>query len=62
MISVEPLTCKSCFFLRSVNSRGHGLARGPDHLGDFFVRERECQLYLGVSTVMVCGDIQQEAG
>ena len=36
----------------------HGLSGGPDHLGDFFVREGECHLYLALSSVMVCREIQ----
>src|ERR1700719_44493 len=40
----------------------HGLSRCPDHLGDFFVREGEREPYVALSIVMICGEIQQEAG
>jgi hypothetical protein len=39
----------------------HRFSGSPDHLGDFFLREREGQPHLTLSFVMLCGEIEQEA-
>jgi hypothetical protein len=50
------------FLLEDGKQSSHRLSGGPDHLGDFFVREGERQLQLASSFLMACAEIQQEAG
>src|SRR5881394_4447203 len=60
MIRDEPVTRKSCFFLKSANT-SHGLSRSSYHLGDFFVREREREPDLALLFVLIRREVQQEA-
>jgi hypothetical protein len=39
----------------------HGFSRSPDYLGDFLVREGQCELDLAVSFVMIRDKLEQEA-
>src|SRR6266480_7799968 len=40
----------------------HCFSGSADHLGDLFVCKGKRELYLAFSFVMICGEIQQEAG